>query len=138
MKRLTLVVLFALAMAGAVGAAVSHQDKPGQAKPQKPSEPNVAGKWAMSLEMSQGTATPALDLKQDGTKITGTYSGRYGTFPLEGIIKGRTIQFSFAMGTEGQPQTMSFAGEVSADAQAMKGTASLGEMGEATWTAKRQ
>ncbi len=138
MKNLTLVVLFALAMAAAVGAAVPHQDKPGQSKPQKQSEPNVAGKWAMTLEMSQGTASPALDLKQDGTKITGSYSGRYGTFPLEGIIKGRTIQFSFAMGTEGQPQTMSFAGEVSADAQAMKGTASLGEMGEATWTAKRQ
>ncbi len=132
MQKLTLVVLFSLALA-AGGAARSQQGKPG-----KQSEPNVAGKWAMTLEMSMGTATPVLELKQDGTKITGTYSGRYGTFPLEGIIKERTIQFSFAMGTEGQPQTMSFAGEVSADAQAMKGTASLGDMGEATWTAKRQ
>ena len=42
------------------------------------------------------------------------------------------------MGAEGQTVTMSFQGEVSADAQSMKGTASLGEMGEATWSAKRQ
>jgi hypothetical protein len=33
---------------------------------------------------------------------------------------------------------MTFAGEVSADAQSMKGTATLGEMGEATWSAKKQ
>ena len=34
--------------------------------------------------------------------------------------------------------TMSFTGEVAADALAMKGTASLGEMGDASWSAKKQ
>lgn len=138
MKRLTLLVLFTLALTAAAGAMASQQAKPDQSKPDKQSPPNVTGKWTMTLDMSQGTATPALDLKQDGTKITGTYTGRYGTYALEGFLKDRAIHFSFAMGAEGQTQTMSFAGEVSADAQAMKGTASLGEMGEATWTAKRQ
>jgi hypothetical protein len=33
---------------------------------------------------------------------------------------------------------MSFTGEIAQDGQTMKGTAVLGEMGDATWTAKRE
>jgi hypothetical protein len=99
---------------------------------------NVTGKWLMTLDMAMGTATPALELKQEGERVTGTYTGRYGTFPLEGSLKGRTLVFAFTMTAEGQTVTMSFQGEVSADASSMKGTATLGEMGDATWTAKRQ
>jgi hypothetical protein len=32
---------------------------------------------------------------------------------------------------------MTFIGDVAADGQSIKGDATLGEMGEATWTAKR-
>ncbi len=134
MKTLSLVVVLACAF-GAVAAAVP-QGKP-QQKPDKAAV-SVAGKWTMTLEMSMGTATPALGLKQDGTKITGTYTGRYGTFPLEGTLKGRAIQFSFQMGAEGEAQTLSFSGEVAEDAQTMKGNAVLGDMGDATWSAKRE
>jgi hypothetical protein len=138
MKRPVLLILCVLVSAISAGAFASPQDKPGQAQPAKKTEINVSGKWAMTLDMSMGSATPALELKQDGAKLTGTYSGRYGTFPLEGSLKDRAIQFSFTMGAEGQTVTMTFAGEVSADAQSMKGTATLGEMGEATWSAKKQ
>ena len=99
---------------------------------------NVSGKWAMTLEMSMGTGTPALDLKQDGEKIAGTYTGRYGTFPLEGQLKGQTIEFWFTMTAEGQSVSMSFTGDVAADGQTMKGQASLGELGDATWSAKKE
>jgi hypothetical protein len=137
MKRfpmlMTVVVLLA---AASIAASGTLQGKPDQ-KPEKPAV-NVAGKWTMTMEMSMGTATPSLDLKQDGTKITGTYTGRYGTFALEGTLKDRAIQFTFQMGAEGETVTMSFAGEVAADAQTMKGTASLGEMGDATWSAKKE
>jgi hypothetical protein len=92
----------------------------------------------MTLEMSMGTGTPTLDLKQDGEKLTGTYTGRYGTFDLQGSVKERAIQFSFTMSAEGQSVTMSFTGEIAQDGQTMKGTAVLGEMGDATWTAKRE
>lgn len=99
--------------------------------------PNVAGNWTMTLEMPMGTGTPTLVLKQDGEKITGSYTGRYGTFALEGSIKERTIVFSFTMTAEGESVAMTFTGEVATDGQTMKGKASLGEMGEATWSAKR-
>ncbi len=92
----------------------------------------------MTLEMSMGTGTPTLDLKQDGEKITGTYSGRYGTFPLEGSLKERAIRFSVTMTAEGQSVEVSFTGELAQDGQTMKGTAVLGELGDATWNAKRE
>jgi hypothetical protein len=137
MKRLSLVTVVALACALATTIQALPQAKPEPAQPDKTTV-NVAGKWVVTLEMGMGTATPELELKQDGTKITGTYTGRYGSFPLEGSLKGRAIAFSFTMSAEGQSVTMSYAGEVAADAQSMKGTASLGEMGEATWSAKRR
>ena len=137
MKRRPLFVIV-VALAGTVGllASAGGQGKPDR-QPDK-AEVNVTGKWTMTMEMSMGTATPSLDLKQDGTKLTGSYTGRYGTFPLEGTLKERAIQFSFQMGAEGETFTMSFAGDVAADGQTMKGTASLGEMGDATWTAKKE
>ena len=99
----------------------------------------VAGKWIMSIEMEMGTATPALELKQDGAKITGTYTGRYGAFPLTGIVKDRAIEFSFKMTAEGTDVVMSFWGEVAADGQSIvKGRADMAGAGEASWTAKRE
>jgi hypothetical protein len=29
-----------------------------------------------------------LELKQDGEKVTGTYTGRYGPFAVQGTVKG--------------------------------------------------
>jgi hypothetical protein len=137
MKRFSLTMtVVALSATVAIAAGRAQQGKPDQ-KPDTASV-NVAGKWTMTMEMSMGTATPSLDLKQDGTTITGTYTGRYGTFALEGTLKDRVIQFTFQMGAEGETVTMSFSGEVAADAQTMKGTASLGEMGDATWSAKKE
>jgi len=129
MKRFALVTVVTLACVLGVTIRALPQDK---------GTVNVTGRWVMSLEMSMGSATPGLELKQDGTKITGTYTGRYGSFPLEGTLKDRTIAFSFTMTAEGQSVAMSYAGEVAADGQSMKGTASLGEMGDATWSAKKQ
>jgi hypothetical protein len=128
--RKLLVLLAALAVMAGL-AAQARQAKPEQ-------KLNVTGKWSMTLEMSMGTGTPALDLKQEGEKITGTYTGRYGTSALEGTLKERAIEFSVTMNAEGQSVTLSFGGEVSADGQTMKGQATLGELGDATWSAKKE
>ena len=131
------IALMALAMAAVttqvavVTAAQQEQQKP----PAK--AVSIAGKWAMTLDIpNMGSAETALDLKQDGEKITGTYTGRYGTYQLEGALKGRDLEFGFNMNAEGQPVSMQFKGQVAEDAQSMKGTCLLGELGEATWVAK--
>ena len=131
--RKTVSVAILLGVLGVFGAAGQAQ-----VKDQTPKAAiDVTGKWTMTLEMSMGTATPALDLKQDGETISGTYTGRYGTYELHGTLKDRAIRFSFVMGSADQSVTMSFTGEVAADGQTMKGSADLGEMGEAAWSAKR-
>ena len=98
---------------------------------------DVTGKWAMTLEMSVGTATPTLQLVLDGGKITGTYTGRYGEYPIAGTLKDKTLDFTFTMNADGDAINLSFHGEVAADGQSIKGTASMAEMGEARWTATR-
>jgi len=98
---------------------------------------NLTGRWTMTLDLSMGQATPALDLKQDGEKITGTYTGRYGTSPLHGTLKGQKLEFAFEMNAEGQTVSLSFTGEVAADGETMKGDATIEGLGDATWTAKR-
>jgi hypothetical protein len=99
--------------------------------------PSIAGKWILTLVTETFTSTPALALKVDGEKLTGTYTSRYGEFPLAGTLQGRAIQFSLSLNAEGTTVTMSFAGEVSADSETMKGKATIGELGDATWSAAR-
>lgn len=108
-----------------------------QAPAQKPATTTVTGKWNVTLEMQSGTASPTLDLTQQGEKLTGVYEGRYGKFPLTGTVKARKVEFSFKMNAEGTDVVMTYTGEVAADFLTMKGMAQLDQMGEASWTAKR-
>jgi len=106
----------------------------------KPTAPiSIAGKWQTSLEMEVGTASIVLVFVQDGEKITGTYTGRYGEYPLVGKVVGRTIEFVVTIVAEGTETKMFFEGGITDTPQGMllKGTADLGGMGEAGWTAKR-
>lgn len=98
---------------------------------------NVTGKWTFDVQTGQGGGQPTVTFKQDGEKLTGTYTGRYGTFPFKGTLKAREIEFSFQMDTDGGQTTMSFIGEVAADAQMMKGTGTIEGLGDVTWSAKR-
>ncbi len=130
MRKLSVLAFVLLAAAG-LAVSAQRQAMAGQTV-------SVAGKWTMTLEMSMGTGTPTLEIKQEGEKITGTYTGRYGTFALEGTIKGRAIEFAVTMSAEGQSVTISFAGEVAEDGKSMKGTAVLDQLGDATWSAVKE
>jgi len=59
----------------------------------------------------------------------------HGEAPVTGTVKGNKIEFSFkASGpVEG---TVTYTGTI--DGNTMKGTAKFGDLGEATWTAKKQ
>ena len=124
-------------VAGLVGIVLFAGLVAAQEAPKAP--PSIAGKWTLTLVSENFTATSGLELKVDGEKITGSYiSSRYGSFPLEGTLKGRAIEFAFTLNAEGSTVAMSFKGEVAADSKTMKGKASLGDLGEATWTAERR
>ena len=67
--------------------------------------PNVTGSWAMSVETDAGSGTPDFVLKQEGGKITGTYSGQLGDAPVTGTIKGNVIHLEFPFREIGSPMT---------------------------------
>jgi hypothetical protein len=110
---------------------------PFQAQAKPAPAPSLTGKWTMAIDIQGTTATPSLELVQDGEKITGTYAGRYGKFQLTGTLKGRALVFTFNMSAEGTDVQMTFKGEVAADFQSMKGEADMAGAGEASWSAKR-
>lgn len=113
------------------GAATAAQQKPAEAVA-------LTGKWQMTLEMEVGTSSPVLVLKHEGEKLTGTYTGRYGEYPLVGKVDGRKVEFVVTISAEGTETVMSFAGELTAADGILRGSANLGGMGDATWLAKRE
>ena len=90
----------------------------------------VAGKWTLSVQTPHGPMKAGMDVKQDGTKITGTCDmDHMGSMALAGTVDGKRISFSIEV-QEGQKIT--FFGVV--DGNKMTGTTDP-EGGD--WTATR-
>jgi lipopolysaccharide export system protein LptA len=130
-----LIVLVAVAVAMAFGGAspspllahAAHQAKP----------VDVAGKWALTVETANGTGTPTIELTQDGETLAGTYSSQvFGEQKLTGTIKGNAISFGFTGSVQGATVTVTYTGTT--DATTMKGKVTVGDLGEGTFTGKKQ
>ena len=108
----------------------------------KPSSPpssdksDISGKWIFNVETEAGSGTPEFTFKQSGETLTGQYKGTFGEAPLTGTVKGNEIKFTIKVDFQGQALSVTYVGTIEKDG--MKGTAELGELGKATWTAKRQ
>src|SRR5688572_23957960 len=89
----------------------------------------VAGKWSAALQLE------ALNSKQDGEKLSGTYEGYYGASPLDGTIKEKEISFSVTFSIEGSKFIGTFTGTV--DGDNMGGRVEFEGAGSGTWSAVR-
>src|SRR5258708_325379 len=58
---------------------------------------DVTGKWDFAVETSAGSGAPKFEFKQDGEKLTGSYSGQLGEAKLTGTVKGNDITFKFSI-----------------------------------------
>jgi len=122
--RLLLAALIVLPLS--VVAAGLPQDKPA----------DVAGTWAITVEIAGTTGSPTVTLKQEGETLTGTYSSQvFGEQKVTGTIKGNAITFEFTASIEGNAVKVTYTGTV--DKTTMSGKVSLGELGEGTFTAKK-
>lgn len=104
--------------------------------PAKTAAAEVSGKWDLTVETSAGTGNPEFTFKQDGEKLTGTYKGLFGEAAVTGSLKGHAITFSFKAEGQGQGAIIAYSGTV--DGATMKGKVQLGELGEGTFTGKKQ
>ncbi len=87
----------------------------------------------MTLEFGTGSST--MTFKQDGENLTGQYNGQYGQAELVGTVKGNEIAFSYELVREAMTAQVSYSGTVEKDK--MKGTLSIGDMGDGSFTATK-
>ena len=91
---------------GATAAAAPN----GAAQTDKPAD--VSGAWALQVDLGGNTVTPTVTFKQDGEKLSGTYSSQVlGDQPLTGTVKGNAINFGFTASFDGNALKFSLRGD---------------------------
>jgi hypothetical protein len=100
---------------------------------------DVTGTWQMTVETSQGSGTPTVDLKQQGEQLTGTFHSQiFGEVAVKGTVKGDQIEFGFEGDAGGTKLKVTYKGAIQSPT-AMKGTAVYeGFDDKATWTATKK
>ncbi|MDX5340620.1 MAG: hypothetical protein LPK25_16455 [Cyclobacteriaceae bacterium] len=93
---------------------------------------NLSGTWLLDVQTDLGSGTPTFVLKQEGEKITGTYSGTLGEAPLTGTLKGNVIHIQFLI--DGNLITY----DGTASPSEISGKVNLAEMASGTFKGKRK
>ena len=101
------------------------------------SKVDLTGKWSFTVQTDAGSGNPTFTLKQDGEKLTGKYSGLFGEADVTGSVKGSDFTFSFSADAQGTKVDNTYKGTIE-NKDSLKGTVSIGGVGEGTFTAKRQ
>lgn len=86
----------------------------------------------MTVETDAGSGSPSFNLKQEGEKITGTYTGQLGEAPVTGTIKGKVIHLEFSI----QGNLIKYDG--TASATDMEGKVDLAGMATGTFKGKKK
>ena len=98
---------------------------------------DISGNWEFSVDTAAGSGSPSFVFKQDGEKLTGTYTGLFGKADLTGSVKGDQIDFKFDFSYSGQSGVAHYSGTIENDKK-MKGKVEIGDLGEGTWTAAKR
>lgn len=96
---------------------------------------DLTGTWNAKVELSTGqSGSPTFVLKQDGEKLTGTYSGALGDAPINGTVKGSDVTINF----EVSGAQIHYAGKVDKEFKKMEGTVDYGGQASGTFTATKK
>src|SRR5713101_6985821 len=94
---------------------------------------DLTGTWNAKVNLGDQQGSPTFVLKQDGEKLTGTYSGALGEAPIKGTVKGNEVTIDF----DASGAAIHYAGKVSADGATIEGTVDYGGQASGTFTATR-
>ena len=95
-KLATLAVALALLASGLAAQSAQTPDAKKAA--------SVDGKWTLSAETPHGSMDFGLALKQEGAKISGTFTApQAGDIPVAGEFKDGTLTFQMTKAPEGYP-----------------------------------
>jgi hypothetical protein len=121
--QLPIVVLLGLAL-GTAGAGAGA--------------PNISGTWTFSVAADgDKPGTIMFTFKHEGEKLSGTYSGPMGEYPISGTVKGDKVAFSFEV-TRKSTMTVSYTGTIESPTK-MSGTLEyIGGGARGKWTATKK
>jgi len=96
---------------------------------------SVAGQWTLEMRFFRGSAQHTLILEQRGNALLGTHQGEFVSGDLAGTVHASDVMFHSNQRIQGQELSYTFTGAV--EGNKMSGKVSLGEYGEAEWSAER-
>lgn len=91
---------------------------------------DMTGTWRVKVDLGGQGGSPTFLLKQDGEKLTGTYSGALGDADVKGTVKGNAATLEF----EVQGISIRYEGKLSADGTRLEGTCDYGGQASGTFT----
>src|ERR1700722_16835110 len=97
---------------------------------------DVTGTWIMAVETSAGSGSPTFVLVQKGDALSGSYKGQLGEAQVTGTVKGDDVTIEYKVDGQAGSLAVKYSGKT--DGKTMSGKVSLGQMGEGTFTGKKQ
>jgi hypothetical protein len=94
---------------------------------------DITGKWNFEVTTDAGSGTPKFVLKQDGEKLTGTYSGQLGEAKVTGTVKGNEVTIEFNVGA-----AVIYIGKLDETGNRMTGSVDLAGQATGTFKAEKQ
>lgn len=98
---------------------------------------DVTGTWTFDVQTDQGGGSPTFVFKQEGEKLTGKYTGTFGSADVTGTVKGADINFSFSADAQGFTVVSNYKGTIESNTS-MKGTLTIEGVGSGTFTGKKK
>lgn len=95
---------------------------------------DLTGTWNCKVDLGDQKGSPSFTLKQDGEKLTGTYSGALGEAPVTGTVKGSDVTIDF----EVSGAQVRYTGKVDKDGKKIEGTCDYGGQASGTFVATKK
>lgn len=94
---------------------------------------DISGTWSFEVVTDAGSGTPKFVFKQDGEKLSGTYSGQLGEAKVTGTVKGQDVTFSFDIGA-----AVVYQGKIDESGRKITGKCDIGGQATGTFTGTKQ
>jgi hypothetical protein len=99
---------------------------------------DISGTWSFSVDIEDGGhGDPTFVFKQEGEKLTGTYSGPLGEQTVTGTVKGDQAVFGFEFKNEDQTVKATYTGKIESPTK-MTGTVEFSGGPKGKWTATKK
>ena len=114
-----------------LAAPASAQDEPA------PPAADLTGEWVLTVNLTNGSGTRAVDFVQDGNELSGTIASSMASGELTGTVEGDRVSFTVLLAMETTLFEVAYAATWR-DGRLVEGTVDLGDYGSGTFTGVRK